>query len=135
MPHWLLRTILGVVAAVVLVVGYLIASVTVPLVWANAIRDQVGGQLGNSIPLGMFYGFIFTFVPVLLVWQARRKKLNKWVRISLAGSGPAAHHSESAHPGVSCTGARELPPTPGPSGPPAPTGLAPGASSSWCWAW
>ncbi|MEO6531697.1 MAG: hypothetical protein ABI563_06600 [Specibacter sp.] len=87
MPTWLFRTILGVVAGVVLVVAYLIASVTVPLVWANAIRDQVGGQLGNSIPLGMFYGFTFTFIPVLVVWQARRKNLNKWVRIALLTAG------------------------------------------------
>lgn len=87
MPTWLFRTILGVVAGVVLVVAYLIASVTVPLVWANAIRDQVGGQLGNSIPLGMFYGFTFTFIPVLVVWQARRKTLNKWVRIALLAAG------------------------------------------------
>lgn len=87
MPTWLFRTIIGVAAGVVLVVAYLIASVTVPLVWANAIRDQMGGQLGNSIPLGMFYGFTFTFIPVLVVWQARRKNLNKWVRISLLAVG------------------------------------------------
>lgn len=83
MPPWLFRVVLGASAAVALVVIYLIASVTVPLLWANAIRDQIGGQLGNSIPLGMFYGFVFTFVPLLIAWQARRNKLNKWVRISL----------------------------------------------------
>lgn len=86
MPAWAFRTILGAVAAVVLVVGYLIGSVTVPLMWANSIRDQIGGQLGNSIPLGMFYGFVFSFVPILLAWQVRRRKLNKWVRIALAAA-------------------------------------------------
>lgn len=84
MPVWVFRTILGAVAAVVLVVGYLIGSVTVPLMWATSIRDQIGGQLGNSIPLGMFYGFVFSFVPILLAWQVRRRNLNKWVRIALA---------------------------------------------------
>lgn len=83
MPVWLVRTILGAVAAVVLVIAYLIASVTVPLTWANAIKNQVGPQLGNSIPLGMFYGFVFTFVPVLVAWQAHHKTLHKWARISL----------------------------------------------------
>ncbi|POH72868.1 hypothetical protein [Arthrobacter glacialis] len=87
MPQWLLFTIFGVGGAALLVIAFLIASVTVPLVWANSIRDQVGSQLQNSIPLGMFYGFIFTFFPVLLVWQARRPKLNKWVRISLLAVG------------------------------------------------
>lgn len=83
MPTWLVRTIVGAIAAVVLVIAYLIASVTVPLVWATSIRDQIGGQLGNSIPLGMFYGFVFTFIPVLIIWQAFRKKMNKWVRTTL----------------------------------------------------
>lgn len=87
MPGWLFRTILGVGAAVLLVVIYLIASVTVPLMWANTIRDQVAGQLGNSIPIGMFYGFVFTFVPILIGWQGHRRNLNKWVRISLLAIG------------------------------------------------
>lgn len=87
MPTWLVRTIIGAVAGVVLVIGYVIASVTVPLMWANSIRDQIGGQLGNSIPLGMFYGFVFTFVPILVAWQAHRGKLNKWVRVSLVVLG------------------------------------------------
>lgn len=85
MAPWLFRVVLGASAVVALVVLYLVASVTVPLIWANAIRDQIGGQLGNSIPLGMFYGFVFSFVPLLIVWQARRNRLNKWVRISLVG--------------------------------------------------
>lgn len=87
MPSWLFRTILGVSAAVVLVLLYLVASVTVPLIWANSIRDQIGTQLGNSIPIGMFYGFVFTFVPVLIAWQAHRNGVNKWVRISLVAVG------------------------------------------------
>ena len=87
LPPWLVRTIFGASAVVVLVAGYLIASVTVPLMWANSIRDQIGGQLGNSIPLGMFYGFVFVFVPILIVWQARRKKFNKWVRVSFVVLG------------------------------------------------
>lgn len=86
-PVWLVRTIVGVAVAVVLVVGYIIGSVTIPLIWANSIRDQVGGQLGNSIPLGMFYGFVFTFIPVLIAWQAHRRKFNKWVRVGLVVVG------------------------------------------------
>ena len=87
MPVWLFRSILGFSSAVLLVVIYLIASVTVPLMWANTIRDQVAGQLGNSIPIGMFYGFVFTFFPILIAWQAHRRKLSGWVRISLASIG------------------------------------------------
>lgn len=86
-PSWLVRTTLGLIAAVVLVIGYLLASVTVPLMWATAIRDQIGGQLGNSIPLGMFYGFTFTFIPVVVAWQAHYRRLNKWLRIAFLGLG------------------------------------------------
>ncbi|WP_425864251.1 hypothetical protein [Arthrobacter sp. TWP1-1] len=89
LPVWLFRTILGVIIAAVLVVAYLIASVTVPLIWAKSIGNQVGNQLGNSIPLGMFYGFIFSFIPVLVAWQAHHRKLNKWVRVSLVVLGIA----------------------------------------------
>lgn len=87
LPPWVVRAIVGAIAVVVVVVGFLIASVTVPLIWADNIRGQIGGQLGNSIPLGMFYGFAFVFVPALVVWQAHRKKFNKWVRISLVVLG------------------------------------------------
>ncbi len=87
LPVWLFRTILGVIIAAVLVVAYLIASVTVPLIWAKSIGNQIGNQLGNSIPLGMFYGFVFSFAPVLVAWQAHHRKLNKWVRISLVVLG------------------------------------------------
>ncbi|ALE05447.1 hypothetical protein AL755_08100 [Arthrobacter sp. ERGS1:01] len=83
MPAWLLRTIVVIAALVILVIAYLIASVTVPLTWAHAIRNQVGGQLGNSIPLGMFYGFVFSFVPVVVGWQAHYKKMHKWVRVGI----------------------------------------------------
>ncbi|PYI38560.1 hypothetical protein CVS30_09515 [Arthrobacter psychrolactophilus] len=87
LPVWLFRTILGAIIAVILVVGYLIASVTVPLYWAKSIGSQIGDQWGNSIPLGMFYGFVFSFIPVLVAWQAHHRKLNKWVRISLVVLG------------------------------------------------
>lgn len=84
MPPWLFRTLAGAVAAVVLVVGYLLASVTVPMMWADSVLDQMGGQPGNSVPLGMAYGFIFTFVPVLVGWQCRRRSFKKWARITVA---------------------------------------------------
>ncbi|MBP2415009.1 heme/copper-type cytochrome/quinol oxidase subunit 2 [Arthrobacter stackebrandtii] len=83
MAPWLFWTIFGVAAAVFVVLVYLVASVTVPLMWATAIRDQVAGKLGNAIPIGMFYGFVFTFAPITIAWQARRRSLNKWVRVGL----------------------------------------------------
>lgn len=83
MPVWLVRTILVAAAVVILVILYVIASLTVPLTWANSIKSQVGTNMGNAIPLGMFYGFVFSFVPVIVAWQAHYKKLNKWVRVGI----------------------------------------------------
>ncbi len=81
----LARVIAAAVAAVVLVVGYLVASVTVPLLWANFIEDQIGDQQENSVLLGMFYGFTFSFAPLLVGWQCRRK-LHKWVGVALGAA-------------------------------------------------
>lgn len=86
MPPWLFRTIAGAVAAVVLVVAYLVGSVTLPSLWAKAVVGQLGGQPGNSVPLGMFYGFTFTFAPLLLAWQCRRRRLPKAARVALAAT-------------------------------------------------
>lgn len=87
LPVWLSRTILIAVAVIVLVIGYFIASLTVPLAWANSIKDQVGNNMGNAIPLGMFYGSVFSFVPILVAWQAHHRKLHKVVRIALVVLG------------------------------------------------
>jgi len=83
LPVWLARTIFGAVAAVVLVIATLIASATLPVTWANTISNQVAGKAGASIPLGMFYGFMFSFIPVIVGWQAHHKKLHKWVRVGI----------------------------------------------------
>lgn len=85
-PPWLFRIIAAAVAAVVLVVGYLVASVTAPMPWAEAVVGQLGGEPANSVPLGMLYGFTFTFFPLLLAWQCRRRRLGKGVRIALAAA-------------------------------------------------
>ncbi|WP_449372473.1 hypothetical protein [Arthrobacter psychrolactophilus] len=116
------------------VVGYLIASVTVPLYWAKSIGSQIGDQWGNSIPLGMFYGFVFSFIPVLVAWQAHHRKLNKWVRISLVVLGIILTIPNLLTLGV-LFGQPKPRPTPEASGPIAPTGSGPGAKSSWSSAW
>ena len=79
----LARAMTAAAAVVVLIIGYLAASATVPLLWAQFIGEQIGGQSANGILLAMFYGFTFSFVPLLIAWQARRRKLNKWVRVAL----------------------------------------------------
>jgi hypothetical protein len=77
MVNWPARIILAVVAVLVLVIAYFALAAVLPVWWANVIRDQVQGNLGAGILVGMFYGFVFTFVPLLVAWQAARKAI-KW---------------------------------------------------------
>ena len=51
----------------VFVVAVLIASATVPRWWAHRIGDQVDGSITQGTLLGLFYGFVFTLVPIALV--------------------------------------------------------------------
>jgi energy-coupling factor transporter transmembrane protein EcfT len=52
---------------VVLAIAVLIASATVPRWWAHRIGDQVDGSITQGTLLGLFYGFVFTLVPIALV--------------------------------------------------------------------
>ena len=52
---------------VAVVVAYFIASATIPRWWAQRIGDQVDGSGTAGVGLGLFYGFVFTFLPLLVV--------------------------------------------------------------------
>ncbi|WP_427017144.1 hypothetical protein ACQCSX_00255 [Pseudarthrobacter sp. P1] len=82
-PAWLNRGI-GIAAVVVaLVLAYLIASIALPVMWAHTIGTQVQSNAGSAIGLGIFYGFVFAFLPVVMGWQARYKGMKRWLRISI----------------------------------------------------
>ncbi|MGY4542898.1 putative membrane protein [Arthrobacter sp. UYNi723] len=74
--NWAARIILVAVALVVLAIAYFAFAAILPVWWANVIRNQVQGNLGAGILVGMFYGFVFTFVPLLVAWQATRKSVS-----------------------------------------------------------
>ena len=75
-PRWGLRVGLGVAALVLLVIVYLVVRLFLPVWWATNIGNQTQGSVTSGIILGLVYGFIFTFVPLLVVWQARYKKVS-----------------------------------------------------------
>ena len=99
-------------AVVVLVVAYFIAAASIPRWWAHRIGDQVDGSLSAGIGLGLFYGFVFTFVPLLVLsfalrrrrtWRARGWLLAVAILLALPnlftlgivlGTGSAAHAGE-----------------------------------------
>lgn len=71
--RWPGRIILPAAALLILLIAYFALAAVLPVWWANVIRNQVQGNLGAGILAGMFYGFVFTFVPLLVAWQATHK--------------------------------------------------------------
>ena len=62
----------GVLLAIV--VAYYIAATTLPRWWSHRIGDQVDGSLSAGIGIGLFYGFVFTFIPLLILTFAVRRR-------------------------------------------------------------
>lgn len=62
----------GILAAIV--IAYFIAASALPRWWSHRIGDQVNGSLSAGIGLGLFYGFVFTFVPILILTFAIRRR-------------------------------------------------------------
>ena len=107
--RWLAYT--AIVVAVVIVGGW-IGAAFVPRWWSQRVADQVEGSIWSGSSLGVFYGFLFTLLPLLvLAWAIRKRRSWKaWlafaaVAIVLAlpnlftlgivlGSGNAAHAAE-----------------------------------------
>ena len=74
-PDWGRRALWIGSILVVLLVAALIASATVPRWWAHRVGDQVDGSIAQGTLVGLFYGFVFTFLPVvvlLLILRWRR---------------------------------------------------------------
>jgi hypothetical protein len=92
----------------VLLLG-LIASATIPRWWAQRIGDQVDGSIVTGTLVGLFYGFVFTILPLLvLAFVLLRKRTWRAIVMAIAfavvlaipnlltlgivlGSGNAAH--------------------------------------------
>ena len=71
-PNWSRRTIVAVCLLVGLAVVWLTGAAFLPRWWAQRIGDQVGGSITSGTNVGLFYGFVFTLVPLVLVWLAFR---------------------------------------------------------------
>jgi len=103
--------LLGVILVVAVVV-YFIAAATIPRWWAHRIGDQVDGSGTAGVGLGLFYGFVFTFLPLLVLsfalvrrrsWRLRAWFLAGAIVLALPnlftlgivlGTGSAAHAGE-----------------------------------------
>jgi hypothetical protein len=72
---------------VAFLLALLIGMAFIPRWWAHRIGDQANESFAGGIMLGLFYGFIFTVLPLLLiVWGIRRRRSGRmWLWI-LAGA-------------------------------------------------
>ncbi len=108
-PNWSHRLVVTAVLVGATLLGGLIASATVPRWWAQRIGDQVQGSIVTGTLVGLFYGFVFTLLPLLVLaavlrWRRTWKALALAVGVALAlalpnlmtlgivlGRGNAAH--------------------------------------------
>jgi len=67
------KVILILVALLVAVCAYFVLGAILPRWWSDVIAGQIRRDLGASVLVGMFYGFTFTFLPLLVAWQATPK--------------------------------------------------------------
>lgn len=69
---WVKRIVLAIVLLGVAYIVFGLSAAYFPRWWGHRIGDQVDGKLSRGTLLGVFYGFVFTVVPLLLLFQIRR---------------------------------------------------------------
>ena len=74
----------AVVVGIVLLLG-LVASATIPRWWAHQIGDQVDESIVRGTLVGLFYGFVFTFLPLLVLAAVFRWK-RTWRALVMAAA-------------------------------------------------
>jgi MFS family permease len=111
-PPWVRRLTITVGLALGVIVVVILASSFLPRWWAHRVAAQASGNFTAGIALGLTYGFVFTFIPLAVLWWAfrRRRTVRTWALMIAAalalalpnlltlgivlGSGGAAHAGE-----------------------------------------
>ncbi len=83
--NWVLRIVLVLVAVAAAYIAFRVSAAFFPRWWAQRVADQVKGDFTDGTLWGLFYGFVFTFVPLLLLVQIRRRFFNWTWRIIVTG--------------------------------------------------
>jgi signal transduction histidine kinase len=82
---WVNRAVLALVLVALAYIAYALSAAFFPRWWAQRVGDQAGGELSAGTLWGLFYGFVFTFIPLLVLAQMRRRFFNwTWRFIVLA---------------------------------------------------
>jgi uncharacterized membrane protein len=72
--------LIAVLGAGAIVLAVLAGSAFLPRWWSHRIADQAQGNFTAGISLGLFYGFVFTLLPLLVLRFAfrRRRSFRTW---------------------------------------------------------
>ncbi len=71
--NWALRGVLLVALLALLGVAYVVGTTVVPRWWAHRVGDRVDGSLTAGAFYGLFIGFVFTLLPLMIARQALRR--------------------------------------------------------------
>lgn len=82
-PNWLRRLLVAVSLLAVLLVAGAVASATVPRWWAHRVGDQVNESITSGVLIGLFYGFVFTLLPIALLGVVLRWR-RTWATVGIA---------------------------------------------------
>ncbi len=70
---WVNRAVLVLVLIALAYVAYAVSAAFFPRWWAQRVGVQVDGSVTSGTLWGLFYGFVFTFVPLMVIAQMRRR--------------------------------------------------------------
>lgn len=85
-PDWSKRILVALAVIVVLVVLAFLGAAFIPRWWSHLIGRQVDGSMTVGVALGLFYGFVFTLLPLLVGrWGFhKRRPWKSWAAFAVA---------------------------------------------------
>jgi hypothetical protein len=83
---WLLIARNALIVIAITVALAFIAQALIPRWWSHRVGDQVHGSIAAGIVVGLFYGFVFTFLPLVALWLIfrRRRHWRTWLVLAVA---------------------------------------------------